>query len=88
MVSWKIALVVVMIVVLVMAIGVWFGYRYVSEHDGLSPEGWRERSNRMDSRVDGTLVHLSSRAKVSQEQYYPLETLFKLVSAKKGESKL
>ena len=31
MVSWKIALVVIVIAVLVVAIGMWFGYQYVSE---------------------------------------------------------
>jgi len=45
MVNWKVAFVVLIIVVLVMAIGAWFGYRYVSEQDDISPEGWREDSN-------------------------------------------
>ena len=31
MVSWKIALVVIVIAILVVAIGMWFGYQYVSE---------------------------------------------------------
>lgn len=65
MVSWKVALVVVIIVASVIVMGMWFGYRYVSEHDDISPEGWRERSNRTDSRVDEPLVLLSSWAKVS-----------------------
>ena len=42
MVSWKIALVVIIIAILVLAIGMWFGYQYVSEQDDLSPEGSRE----------------------------------------------
>ena len=45
MVNWKVALVVVIIAVLVMAVGMWFGYRYVSEQDDISPEGWRKDSN-------------------------------------------
>ena len=45
MVNWKVALVIVIIIALVMAIGVWFGYRYVSEHDDISPEGWRKDAN-------------------------------------------
>ena len=65
MVNWKVALVVVIIVALVIVIGMWFGYRYVSEHDDISPEGWRERSNRTDSRANEPLVHLSSWTKVS-----------------------
>ena len=72
MVSWKVAFVIVIVVVLVTAIGMWFGYRYVSEQADLSPEGWRERSNRKDSCVDEPLVHLSDRAEISQEQYYLL----------------
>ena len=72
MVSWKVALVVVIIVALVMAIGMWLGYRYVSEHDDLSPEGWHERSNTKGSRVDEPLVYLSSRVSVSPGQYYLL----------------
>lgn len=70
MVNWKIALVVVIIVVLVMVVGMWFGYRYVSEQDDLSPEGWRERPNTTDSRLDEPLVHLFSRTGVSTGQYY------------------
>ena len=64
MVNWKVALIVVIIVVLVMAIGMWFGYQYVSEQDGISPEGWRERSNRAGSRLDEPLVYLPSWAEV------------------------
>ncbi|MDE0687606.1 MAG: hypothetical protein OXI61_05510 [Candidatus Poribacteria bacterium] len=66
MVNWKVALVVVIIVALVIAIGMWFGYRYVSEHDDISPEGWRERSNTTGAHLDLyvlVLVHAS----VSQE---------------------
>lgn len=69
MVNWKVALFVVIIVALVMAIGVWFGYRYVSEQDDISPEGWRERSNRADSRLDEPLVYLPAWAGVSQEHF-------------------
>lgn len=67
MVNWKVALVVVIIAVLVMAVGMWFGYRYVSEQDDISPEGWRERSNGANSRLDEPLVYLLSRTGVSQE---------------------
>ncbi|RKU22406.1 hypothetical protein C6500_04390 [Candidatus Poribacteria bacterium] len=70
MVNWKVALFVVIIAVLVMAVGMWFGYRYVSEQDDISPEGWRERSNRAGSRFDEPLAYLPARAGVSQEQFY------------------
>ena len=49
MVNWKVALVVVIIIALVMVIGMWFGYRYVSEHDDISPNGWRERTDTIGS---------------------------------------
>jgi hypothetical protein len=67
MVSWKIALVVVIIVALVMAIGMWFGYRCVSEQDDISPEGWRERSNTTDLHLDKLFVLAPALASVSQE---------------------
>ena len=63
MVSWKVALVVVIIVALVMAIGVWFGYQYASEHDDISPEGRRERANTTGVHLDlyvFTPVHMSA----------------------------
>ena len=44
MVSWKIALVVIVIAILVVAIGMWFGYQYVSEQDDLPSAGWRALS--------------------------------------------
>jgi nitrate reductase gamma subunit len=67
MVNWKIALIVVIIVVLVMAVGMWFGYRFVSEQDDISPEGWRKRSNTTDSYLDKLLVFAPIPASVSQE---------------------
>ena len=39
MVNWKIALTVIVIAILAVAIGMWFGYQYVSEQDDTSPEG-------------------------------------------------
>ena len=55
MVNWKIALVVIVIAILMVAIGMWFGYQYVSEQDDITPEGWREPANRMDSPSDKPL---------------------------------
>ena len=56
MVNWKIALIVIVIAVLVVAIGMWFGYQYVSEQDDISPEGRRESPNTMSSYPDSLLV--------------------------------
>lgn len=67
MVNWKVALVVVIIVALVIAIGMWFGYRYVSEHDDISPEGWRERSNTTDLYLDKLFVLAPDLTRVAQE---------------------
>ena len=70
MVNWKVALVVVIIAALVMAIGMWFGYRYVSEQDDISPEGWRERSNTPDSCFDEPLVFSPFLIRLSQRHCY------------------
>ena len=56
MVNWKIALVVIVIAILVVAVGMWFGYQYVSEQDDITPEGWREPSNPVDSHGYTSLV--------------------------------
>ena len=66
MVTWKVALVVVIIVALVMAIGMWFGYQYVSEHDDISPEGWYEHPNTTDWHLDELFVLAPTLASISQ----------------------
>ena len=76
MVSWKVVLVVVIIAALTIAIGMWFGYRYASEHEDISPDGWREPSNTANPVL----------AEVLQEQYYLLNASLYLFQ--KGESKL
>lgn len=45
MVSLKVVLVVIVIAILAMAVGMWFGYRYVSEQEEISPEGHHEPSD-------------------------------------------
>ena len=67
MVNWKVALVVGIIVVLVMAVGMWFGYRYVSEHDDLAPDGWHERDNTTGSQLDKLYVLTPVLTSISQE---------------------
>ena len=66
MVNWKIALVIVILVALVIAIGMWFGYRYVSEQDDISPEGWREHFNQTDLYIDKLCVLVPTLVSVSQ----------------------
>ena len=39
MVSWRVVLVVIIVAILVMAIGMWFGYRYTSEQEDIPSEG-------------------------------------------------
>ena len=73
MVSWKVVLVVVIIAALAIAIGMWFGYRYVSEHEDIAPEGWREPSNMANPVL----------AEVLPEQYYLLNASLYLFQ--KGE---
>ena len=60
MVNWKVALVVVIIAVPVMAVGLWFGYRYVSEQDDISPEGWHVPSNTVNSCLNQPFVLASA----------------------------
>lgn len=67
MVNWKVALFVVIIVVLVMAVGMWFGYQYVSEQDDISPEGWRKDSNTTGWHIDELYVFMPILASVTQE---------------------
>lgn len=45
MVTWKVVLIVIIVAILVIAIGMWFGYQYVSEQEDISPEGWRKPSD-------------------------------------------
>lgn len=66
MVNWKIALVMIVIAILVVAIGMWFGYQYVSEQDDMSPMGWREPSNTMSSHCDKSPVFTLTFVRVSQ----------------------
>ena len=68
MVNWKVVLVVVIIAALAIAIGMWFGYRYASEHEDILPDGWREPSNR----VNATPVLAPVLAEVLHGQYYLL----------------
>ena len=39
MVTWKVILVAIAIAALAMAVGMWFGYQYVSEKEDISPKG-------------------------------------------------
>ena len=50
MVSWKVVLVVIMVAALVMAVGLWFGYRYASEQEDIPPEGHYAPSNTVSPR--------------------------------------
>ena len=44
MVSWKVVLIAIVIAILLMAAGMWFGYRYVSDQDDI-PLGWQPSSD-------------------------------------------
>ena len=65
MVNWKIALFVIVIAILAVTIGMWFGYQYVSEQDDISPEGRREPTNIMDSPSDKPLLLTLPLAEIS-----------------------
>ena len=50
MVTWKVILVVIVIVALAITVGMWFGYQYVSEQEDIAPEGWHVPSDTMAPR--------------------------------------
>ncbi|MDE0553078.1 MAG: hypothetical protein OXI24_02595 [Candidatus Poribacteria bacterium] len=60
MVSWKIALVVIVIAILAVAIGMWFGYQYVLDQDEPSPEGSRESPETLNFRRYTRFVRVPS----------------------------
>ncbi len=45
MVTWKVVLVVIGVGILLMLIGMWLGYRYISEQDEIRPRAQQEPSN-------------------------------------------
>ena len=64
MVSWKVVLVVIIFAILVMAIGMWFGYRYTSEQEDIPPEGHHEPSDTALPRYNPPLVLTSIPAEI------------------------
>ena len=52
MATWKAILVVIIVGILLMAIGAWLGYRYISEQDEIRPTVQKTVFN-----TDYTLVH-------------------------------
>ena len=44
MVNWKMVLIAIVIAILLVAAGMWFGYRYVSDQDDI-PLGWQLSSD-------------------------------------------
>ena len=68
MVSWKVALVVVIVAALMLAIGMWFGYRYGSEQDDISPEGRYQPSRTAEPHFNEPLGCAVIYANVSQEE--------------------
>lgn len=64
MVSWKVVLVVIVLVMLTMAVGMWFGYRYVSEQEDISPEGHHQPSDTVLSRHDQLRILAAAPSKI------------------------
>ncbi|MYB93426.1 hypothetical protein F4054_13960 [Candidatus Poribacteria bacterium] len=64
MVSWKVVLAVISVAILVMAIGMWFGYRYASEQEDIPPEGHYTPSDTTLSRHNPPLVLTSMPAEI------------------------
>ena len=70
MVSWKVVLVVIIFAILVMAIGMWFGYRYASEQEDIPPEGHYEPSDTGLPRHTLSLVLAPIPAQMSQSSSF------------------
>ena len=64
MVNWKVVLAVIVIAMLAMAVGMWFGYRYVSEQEEISPEGHHEPSDAALARHNQPLMLAVAPAKI------------------------
>ncbi len=58
MVNWKVVLIVIAIGILFMVIGMWLGYRYISEQDEIIPRAQHKPSNTLTSLV---LAHLPTK---------------------------
>lgn len=64
MVNWKVVLVVIVFAILVMAVGMWFGYRYASEQEDIPAEGHYEPSDTVLPRYNLPLIPPSKPADV------------------------
>ena len=64
MVNLKVVLVVIVIAILAMAVGMWFGYRYVSEQEEISPEVHPEPSDAALPRHNQPLIFAVAPAKI------------------------
>ena len=53
MATWKVVLIVIAIGILLMGIGAWLGYRYISEQDDIRPTVQVELSN-----TENSLIHI------------------------------
>ncbi|MDE0019270.1 MAG: hypothetical protein OXU51_24025 [Candidatus Poribacteria bacterium] len=67
MVSWRVVLTVIIVAILVMAIGMWFGYRYASEREDIPPEGYHKPPDTALPRQNPPLVLTSMPAEIPLE---------------------
>ncbi|MYH81804.1 hypothetical protein F4141_14025 [Candidatus Poribacteria bacterium] len=65
MVSWRVVLAVIIVAILVMAIGMRFGYLYASEQEDIQPEGHYQHSDTALPRQNPPLVLTSMPAEIS-----------------------
>ena len=64
MVSWRVVLVVIIVAILAMVIGMWFGYRYTSEQEDIPSEGQHKPSDTALPRHNPPLVFASMPAEI------------------------
>lgn len=61
---WKLVLIVIAIGIFLMALGAWFGYRYISEQDEIRPTVGAESSN-----TGYTLITVFETISITAEEY-------------------
>lgn len=64
MVTWKVVLIVIAVAALAMAVGMWFGYQYVSEKEDIPAEGWHLPPDTTPPHYDQPRLFLPVRARV------------------------
>ncbi len=83
MVNWKVVLIVLAIAILLMAIGMWLGYRYISEQDDIHYEA--HNMNAVVGYTFGIRIHLFGNFSQSNVYDFPLKFNFEKETIYEGD---